>query len=212
MDVSTLFQEPEQRRLWLLVKALEASSLDEALRLARTAEDFLNGLEASRLGATIPAVSRVRAEKAPVSAQPTIASEESGAELDDPFSAGDPAPRGTHELPISDAATETHNLQSDEATLAAVADGLVVLASPDDVVRYLRQRDDVVVREGQDAYIVNGRFRESLTELTKRANRMRARDKLPIFQVMPLAFTQQPKIAAHQMLREQRLPDTPSLG
>jgi hypothetical protein len=63
-----------------------------------------------------------------------------------------------------------------------------VLAGPDDVVRYLRRRDDVVVPADDGTYIVNGRFRESLEELVERANRMRARQRLPVFNLMPLSF------------------------
>jgi hypothetical protein len=36
--------------------------------------------------------------------------------------------------------------------------------------------------------MVNGRFRESLEELVKRANRMRTRQRQPLFQLMPLRF------------------------
>ena len=63
-----------------------------------------------------------------------------------------------------------------------------MLAGPNDVVRYLRQRDDVVVGTDDGAYIVNGRFRENLEELVKRANRMRTRQRQPLFQLMPPSF------------------------
>ena len=61
-------------------------------------------------------------------------------------------------------------------------------AGPDDVVRYLRRADDVVVATDDGAYMVNGRFRENLEELVKRANRIRARQRQPLFQLMPLSF------------------------
>ena len=51
----------------------------------------------------------------------------------------------------------------------------------EDVVRYLRQRDDVVVQTADGAFLVNGRFRETLEELVERANRIRARLCLPRF-------------------------------
>jgi hypothetical protein len=43
MESAGLFDEPPRRRWWLLSKALEAAPLDEALRLAQAAEDFLTG-------------------------------------------------------------------------------------------------------------------------------------------------------------------------
>ena len=53
-------------------------------------------------------------------------------------------------------------------------------ASIDEIVRYLRQQDDVVVLQDDGDYLVNGRFRLSAAELTIRANRMRSRQrKLP---------------------------------
>ncbi len=48
-------------------------------------------------------------------------------------------------------------------------------ATVDEVVRYLRQQDDVVVPQEDGEFLVNGRFRLALAELISRANRMRAR-------------------------------------
>jgi hypothetical protein len=48
-------------------------------------------------------------------------------------------------------------------------------ASVDEIVRYLRQQDDVVVLQEGGGYLVNGRFRLSAAELIARANRMRSR-------------------------------------
>ena len=55
-------------------------------------------------------------------------------------------------------------------------------ASIEEIVRYLRQQDDVVVRH-DDGYLVNGRFRMSAPELIARANRMRSRQSKPSFQL-----------------------------
>jgi len=54
-------------------------------------------------------------------------------------------------------------------------------ASADEVVRYLRQRDDVVVWQGEGKYLVNGRFQLTLPELIDRANKMRNRQGKPGF-------------------------------
>jgi len=52
----------------------------------------------------------------------------------------------------------------------------------DEVVRYLRQQDDVVVPQGPGEFLLNGRFRMETTELVSRANRMRSRQGKPAFQ------------------------------
>src|SRR5205085_3011927 len=53
----------------------------------------------------------------------------------------------------------------------------------DDIVRYLRQQDDVVVLQEDGGYLVNGRFRMTASELVARANRMRMRQRRPAFEV-----------------------------
>ena len=53
----------------------------------------------------------------------------------------------------------------------------------DDIVRYLRQQDDVVVLQEDGGYLVNGRFRMTASELVARANRMRTRQRKPAFEV-----------------------------
>src|SRR5205823_6682263 len=47
--------------------------------------------------------------------------------------------------------------------------------SVEEIIRYLRQQDDVVVPQEDGSYLINGRFRMSLAELSARANRMRRR-------------------------------------
>jgi hypothetical protein len=62
-------------------------------------------------------------------------------------------------------------------------------ASIDEIVRYLRQQDDIVVSQEDGWYLVNGRFRMSVAELTARANRIRSRQQKPAFQI-PMAGLQ----------------------
>ena len=64
-------------------------------------------------------------------------------------------------------------------------DDPVVLASSDDIVRYLRQHDDVIFRGGEGTFLVNGRFCATLEQLVQRANRIRARRKLASFVLAP---------------------------
>jgi hypothetical protein len=53
----------------------------------------------------------------------------------------------------------------------------------EEIIRYLRQQDDVVVPQEDGSYLVNGRFRMSLAELSARANRMRSRQRKPAFEL-----------------------------
>src|SRR5204863_5798867 len=55
------------------------------------------------------------------------------------------------------------------------------ITSVQEVIRYLRQQDDVVVRQEDGHYLVNGRFRMSPDELVDRAKRMRSRQGKPEF-------------------------------
>ena len=61
-------------------------------------------------------------------------------------------------------------------------------ASIDEIVRYLRQQDDVVVSQEDGWYLVNGRFRMSVAELAARANRMRRRQQKSAFQIPTAAL------------------------
>jgi hypothetical protein len=173
-----VFDDEPSWRLWLLSKALEAVPLKEALQLAQAAQDFLDGAPPSVFNPTNsqPDLTQL----APALPQDDIPV----ADADRLGDAGavtaiEPAP-----LPSGVARAETSDTQ--EAPFAST--GLVVLAGPDDVVRYLRRADDVVVATDDGAYMVNGRFRESLEELVKRANRIRTRQRQPLFQLMPLCF------------------------
>jgi hypothetical protein len=56
-------------------------------------------------------------------------------------------------------------------------------SSSEEIIRYLRQQDDVVVPERNDTFLVNGRFHLRLDELAARANRMRRRQNKPLFRV-----------------------------
>lgn len=57
-------------------------------------------------------------------------------------------------------------------------------ATVDDVVRYLRRQDDVVVRQEDGTFLVNGRFRLDTAELVAKANRMLERQHKPVFRTV----------------------------
>ena len=164
MSEESLFNEPVRRRLWLINKALENAPLAEALALAQVAEAFLAGTPFGKSPAA-PIVSAVDPLTSPQS------------EVEHPSS-----------LPPFDSVIASSSGNSDgqvDNTPSAPFDASISPVSAHDVVRYLRQRDDVVVPIGDGAFLVNGRFRETLGQLVERANRMRARQHLPRFGVLP---------------------------
>jgi hypothetical protein len=75
-----------------------------------------------------------------------------------------------------------------EATASAPVERVEAMAPayalPEDVIRYLRQQDDVVVRQEDGSFLVNARFRLELPELAARANRMRSRQGKPEFRLV----------------------------
>jgi hypothetical protein len=70
-----------------------------------------------------------------------------------------------------------------DASPQHTAEVSVPSGSAEDIVRYLRQQDDVVVPNGDGEFTVNGRFRLGLAELVERANKMRRRQAKPEFQL-----------------------------
>ncbi len=86
-----------------------------------------------------------------------------------------------------------HRLR-DEFESAPARPGAVA-ASLDDVVRYLRQQDDVVVPQGSGEFLVNARFRLQVPELVAKANRMRVRQGKPEFAVADAQQRSAPLIA-----------------
>jgi hypothetical protein len=65
----------------------------------------------------------------------------------------------------------------------AQLDPTSVATSAEEIIRYLRQQDDIVVPQEDGSYLINGRFRMSLAELSARANRMRRRQRKPAFEM-----------------------------
>jgi hypothetical protein len=208
IELATVFTEPVSRRCWLLSKALENASLDEALRLARAADEFLcvdqanaqassNGqpLQEWPLGgssstpnhgpqsAGLPIAASPR-DKTGKGADHTYATDHVTDLIDSLKNAG-AAENGTDDDASSDEARDEP--RADESQVAMTSD-LAVLAGMDDIVRYLRQQDDVVVSAGTGAYVVNGRFHLNSQELLARANKIRQRRGIPQFQRIPAGF------------------------
>ena len=222
------FQATEERRWWLLRKALERAPLEAAIALARAAEAFVTGVEvenAAHAPAQLEAVAleakRMAAEQVhPSERLDDVESRESKPAfriLSPCISDRLPSPKKPTSLPLSPEQRE-RMLQrlatgAKNAELAAefgvsarqvqgvrmgsareisrrrfssskpVSDEAPKIASSvDEVVRYLRQRDDIVVPLGDGGFVVNGRFRLDTAELLVRANRMRRRHGKPEFE------------------------------
>lgn len=206
MELATVFIEPVLRRCWLLNKALESASLDEALKLARAADEFLGmgqpkALPSPNEQAPSEGSSRASGQDfQPVATLPIVASGDDRAEQ----AAGHTS--ATDHIACtaknaSAAASDTHEDISDTSHTeeagsepecseqqAAKTSGLAVLTGMDDIVRYLRQQDDVVVSVGTASYLVNGRFELNPEELLARANKIRERQGKPLFQRLPYGF------------------------
>jgi hypothetical protein len=147
-------------RCWLLAKALESASLDKALEVARAADEFLRGGEQTDAAPALPIAAGV----------PEAPAADSYPVLDE-----------TEPAPAEVAAVVVEGVRAAKPTIDPGTSALI-----EDVVRYLRQRDDTVVRQGEDLFLVNGRFRMSSDELISRANRMRERAGKSTFQVRAL--------------------------
>ena len=219
-ELVALVDNAAARRLWLLSNALHCFPLDQALDLARAAEEFVTDERSSiEKGIPTPAI-----EVEGVVA----AGQQSGPKLGDRTPVeSEPQGRTTTPDPSSKNRAGLDLTREQRARLIArLAEGIKNAelagefglsrkqvqgirmgcareiakrrehtgeASPasdrggaacvDEVVRYLRQQDDVVVAQEDGGFLVNGRFRMGVSDLVERANRMRIRQQKPAFEV-----------------------------
>jgi len=202
VDLSALAKDASHRRIWFLSKALESEPFDRALELARAADEFVAGMpseEPTHSGEALTETSTTMGQEKPVSelegapdtakrSQTTTPraqlSNEHRERLIDRLVAGAKNSEIATELGLSskqvqgfrmgsarEIASRRERLQQQHSSEAA---------SADEVIRYLRQQDDVVVPQGNE-YLVNGRFQLSLPGLIERANKMRDRQGKPHF-------------------------------
>jgi hypothetical protein len=156
MTAERLLEDPERRRSWLLLKALENFPLDKALELAEIAERFLSGVPSESRGTT-GIFARLNA------GSPT-------------------ALAATGETPV--AVSNGIGIE-DHGWLAADAMKLTVLASIDDIARYLGQHGDLIASK---EFEVNGQSEATRNELLSRANHLRVRQGLPTYALLPTAL------------------------
>jgi hypothetical protein len=184
MDSEALLADAVKRRWWLLSKALESAPFEDALKLARAADEFLGaGGDAAVLGISEPCPRCAASEPAEPD-KPALngSSVHNGATNGHDLTAAERPQLELEHLGVLPTAAQVREARDE---LAAGNAGLAVLASVEEVVRYLRQRDIVVVSEGNGKYLVNGRFSEGLDALVVRANRLRERQQKPLFQLIP---------------------------
>ena len=196
------------RRTWLLYKALKTSPLNDALDLARAADEFVTGASivqsgadcSMELAADLPsgdeptletAIDVVETTTAPSKARVDLIqlSTDDRERLIERLSSGATNPELASEFGLSRKQVQGLRLglarkgtkwrasleEKQQPTEEAHA------VSADEVVRYLRQQDDIVVQYGEGGYLVNGRFQLSLPDLISRANKMRNRQGKPDF-------------------------------
>jgi hypothetical protein len=168
-----LCENPENRKVWLLSKALENLPLDKALELAVAAERFLSG--------------------DPFESRDTTGFFRLGAAN----AVGLPATGGTSVAVSNGIGIEGHGW------LAADTMKLTVLASIDDITRYLGQHGEFITSTG-NMFVVNGQSEVTRNELLDYANRMRVRQGLPTYALLPT-----PPVVATTNKAEPRPPKPP---
>lgn len=213
IDPIRLLASPPARRLWLLQEAVRSVSFDRAIELARIADAFVTGSAADASTheaappATTPSENPEQAEeivpvRAAVPADPPterdgmalpddardrlldrLANGARNVELAAEFGISAKQVQGLRMGCAREIARRRTGLGSTFDDSADPPHDATETAATDEIVRYLRQQDDVVVLEETGGYLVNGRFRMSAAELVARANRMRSRQRKPAFQI-----------------------------
>jgi hypothetical protein len=206
IPLNRLFEDAAARRLWLLREALRVAPFDRAIELARTAEAFVTAENIAHIDGRATSSAQDFSEKGQLGGStfatlPTkrsgvaLAGEERGrlldrlaqgarnAELALEFGISPKQVQGFRMGCAREIAKRRATLADRGGQSAERHQHPTATASVDEIVRYLRQQDDVVVSQEDGWYLVNGRFRMSVTELMARANRMRSRQQKPAFQI-----------------------------
>jgi hypothetical protein len=210
VELIGLLENPPARRVWLLANALRCLPFDRAIELASAAEVFVTGAsihnqaDAPRVhsepdlestssttespsAGTPPLVERMVHQRSPNPVRGAdrdrllgrLAEGAKNAELAAEFGLSSKQVQGVR----MGCAREIAKRREQPSGGTVPADQIVTpTAWIEDVVRYLRQQDDVVVRQENGEFLVNGRFSMPSAELLARANRMRAREDKPAFE------------------------------
>ena len=189
-----------ERRGWLLYEALRCAPLDQAIELARKADAFIlgtskDGEQAQRaVEADERAIEHQSNDDNPQSKErpkPKARLMLSGDQRDrliDRLAGGAKNTEIAPEFGLSLQQVQGVRIGSAreiaarrERTINTPSTERTSITSVQEVIRYLRQQDDVVVLQEDGQYLVNGRFRMCPDELVDRANRMRSRQGKPEF-------------------------------
>ena len=195
-------QNPFRRRFWLLRQALKSgSSMAEALKIAQEIEAFLVVGAASRSSKeTASKVAAASLEtvhgkpRAMPQAALSLLEPEKKAAISARLEAGDANAQLAAEFGLTPRQVQGFRMQmarraksktaAEKRPRQTAGSASVPLTNPfltDEVVRYLRQQDDIVVADGPGMFLVNGRFRMDFEQLQHRAKRMRQRQRQPEF-------------------------------
>jgi hypothetical protein len=191
-----------ERRSWLLYEALRSAPLDEAIELARKADAFImgtadDGAQAQRAGgapepdepafAAPPKNQPQSKERSNPKGRLSLSADQRDRMLDR-LAAGTKNADIAEEFGLSPQQVQGVRIGSTREIAArrqrgqnAPSPETTPITSVQEVIRYLRQQDDVVVPQEDGEYLVNGRFRMGPDELVDRANRMRSRQGKPEF-------------------------------
>jgi hypothetical protein len=211
VELIHLLDNPAALRLWLLEQALRSVPLEAAVEPARTAEAFVMGSEVETVTDDPATVlrrdqdpcepTRQSVSKAgPADREPArggfplaedqrdrllerLAEGARNAELVAEFGISPKQIQGIRMGCNREIAKRRIRLADKSSEPATQHQPANETASIDEIVRYLRQQDDVVVSQEDGWYLVNGRFRMSVAELAARANRIRSRQQKPAFQI-----------------------------
>jgi hypothetical protein len=196
-----LLNEGDARRLWLLYHGLQHRPLDEAIELARVAEEFLIGNRSPRCFSdrskapdapaepssdTSSSVAGVSQRVAGPRSSPVVLSAAQRKELLARLAKGDKNAKIAEAFGLTPKQVQGYRMGcareiaargvcSDAPQADAAQENARLASSVDDIVRFLRQHDDVVVAQPGGGFLVNGRFSLNAAELLSRANRMRDR-------------------------------------
>lgn len=213
-ELTEFSDQAADRRWWLLCKALETAPLDRAIELARAADAFVTGsadvLQVQVPDAAIssePAQvvrsaehrtesqARAPAPAEPIPKRPSLAlSPEQREQLLQRLAQGAKNADLAQEFGIS--ARQVQGIRMGSAREIEMrrnqpstneprsSESFQLVSSADEIVRYLRQQDDVVVPQADGEFMINGRFSLDVAELVSRANRMRARQGKPEFKLV----------------------------
>jgi hypothetical protein len=190
-----------ERRSWLLYEALRSAPLDEAIELARKADAFIMGTAAKGEQARRAVAAELpeqpigeqaqnepqRKEQSNPKRRLSLSADQRDRMLDR-LAAGTKNADIAEEFGLSPQQVQGVRIGSTREIAArrqrgqnAPSPETTPITSVQEVIRYLRQQDDVVVPQEDGNYLVNGRFRLGPDELVNRANRMRNRQGKPEF-------------------------------